>query len=51
MHAGVKNEADEIAKELSSLTGLRAIPILDLPAAIIVHGGPGALGISFFSEK
>lgn len=51
MHGGVHDDALEMAAELQRITGIQDIPIYDLPAAILVHGGPGAFGISFFTES
>ena len=41
-------EAKSLSAELSSKTGITNIPITNLPPAILVHGGPGVLGVSFF---
>lgn len=48
MHAGVPDQADELAATLRSLLGIQRIPILDVPPAIVTHGGPGILGTAFF---
>ena len=48
MHADVPQEAQELANDLGKQLGLRDIPILDVPPAIVTHGGPGILGVSFF---
>jgi fatty acid-binding protein DegV len=40
-----------LSAELSEKTGITKIPITNLPPAILVHGGPGVLGVSFFVEK
>jgi fatty acid kinase fatty acid binding subunit len=51
MHADVSDQATELANEFCQLLSLSHIPIYDLPPAIVVHGGPGILGVSFFSDK
>jgi DegV family protein with EDD domain len=48
MHAAVPQEAQALASDLGQQLGLRDIPILDVPPAIVTHGGPGILGVSFF---
>ena len=47
-HGGAFEEAKSLSAELSSKTGITNIPITNLPPAILVHGGPGVLGVSFF---
>ncbi|MGC9356613.1 MAG: DegV family protein [Anaerolineae bacterium] len=49
MHAGIPEEAQALADELVALLSLPYEPrILDVPPAIVTHGGPGILGVSFF---
>jgi DegV family protein with EDD domain len=48
MHAGVPEEAQRMAAELAAASGISRIPILNLPPAIVTHGGPGMVGIGFF---
>ena len=48
MHAGTPDQAASLAKELCHEFGLPSIPILDLPPAIVTHGGPGILAVAFF---
>ena len=50
MHAAVPELAGEFANILCSEFGLKSIPILDLPPAIVVHGGPGILAAAFFTD-
>jgi DegV family protein with EDD domain len=50
-HGGAFEEAESLRKILIDKTGINKIPITNLPAAILVHGGPGVLGVSFFVEK
>ena len=51
MHADVPDQAAELANDLCQSLNLSHIPMYDLPPAIVVHGGPGILGVSFFSDK
>lgn len=48
MQADAMAEAEALATELKTQTNLAAIPIYELPPAIVVHGGPGVLAIGFF---
>jgi len=48
MQADAMEEAEALAADLRSRMNLASIPIYELPPAIIVHGGPGVLGIGFF---
>ena len=48
MHADAKSEADKLANLLTDYFELTDIPIIVLPPAIVVHGGPGILALSFF---
>jgi len=50
-HGGAIEDAESLRKILIDKTGINEIPITNLPAAILVHGGPGVLGVSFFVEK
>lgn len=49
MHAGAPGEGRELAHYFSEQLGADSLPIYDLPPAIVVHGGPGILGASFFT--
>jgi len=48
MHAGVPEQAQALASDLGAALGVRQVPILDVPPAIVTHGGPGILGVGFF---
>lgn len=48
MHGDAENEALMFAEELSTLLGVSNIPVYELPPAVLVHSGPGALAISYF---
>jgi fatty acid-binding protein DegV len=51
MHAGAREEAEDLAAGLRDALGLADIPIYELPPAIVVHGGPGILATSYFSAS
>ena len=48
MHADVPDEAAALADTLRAELNIPTIPILDLPPAIVTHGGPGILAVAFF---
>ncbi len=43
-------EAEQLAADLKLKMNVPEIPIYQLPPAIVVHGGPGVMGIGFFVE-
>ena len=49
-HGGAFAEAKLLRDALIEKIGISNIPITSLPAAILVHGGPGLLGVSFFVD-
>ena len=49
MQADALETARELAAELKIRMGLEYLPIYELPPAIVVHGGPGALAVGFFT--
>jgi DegV family protein with EDD domain len=49
MHAGVPEQAQELADDLGLALGLPDVPIFNLPPAIVTHGGPGILAVGFFA--
>jgi len=49
-HGGAFAEAKLLRDALIEKTGISKIPITSLPAAILVHGGPGLLGVSCFVD-
>lgn len=49
MHIDAEDEAQSIIKELSLRLNLPLIPLYILPPAIIVHAGPKALAVGFFT--
>lgn len=48
MQADAVSEAEQLASDLRTRMQISSIPIYELPPAIVVHGGPGVLGIGFF---
>jgi DegV family protein with EDD domain len=50
MHGDARPEAEQLVLELEKRLGQSGIPIFEVPPAIIVHAGPGVLGVSFFSD-
>ena len=48
MHASVPDLGKELANEICQEYNLPEIPILDVPPAIVTHGGPGILAVAFF---
>lgn len=51
MHADAYEEAQALVKEYSDLLGITDVQIYNLPPAILVHAGPGALAISYFRKS
>ncbi len=50
MHAGVPDLARDFANTLCIDFDLPDLPILDVPPAIVTHGGPGILAAAFFTD-
>ncbi len=48
MHAAAPDVAQELALELGEQFGDVQVLVMDLVPAIVTHGGPGAMGLSFF---
>ena len=51
MHAAVPELAREFANSLCAEFNLECVPILDVPPAIVTHGGPGILASAFFTGE
>ena len=51
LHAGIIDNAQKLANELMDEFGLENVPVVDMPPAIITHGGPGILGVAFFKKE
>ncbi len=50
MHADALEDAQILIAELKSSLNVKEIPLYELPPAIIVHVGPGAMGVAFFTN-
>ena len=48
LHAGVLKKAQTLAAELENRLGFKHVPIFDVASVVVIHGGPGALGVGFF---
>ena len=48
LQADAKQEADDLARVLKLKLDVTDIPVYEMPPAIVVHGGPGILGVAFF---
>lgn len=51
MHAAVPELARDFANTLCAEFNLADMPILDVPPAIVTHGGPGILAAAFFTDE
>jgi DegV family protein with EDD domain len=49
MHADAPADAQNMASYLEKRMGLADIPIFDVPSGIVVHAGPGIVGVGFFA--
>jgi DegV family protein with EDD domain len=47
MHAGVPEQATELARELGQRLQVRHVRVSDVPPAIVTHAGPGLLAVGF----
>lgn len=50
MHCDAESEAIDLRSQLQDCLGVSDIPIYELPPAIVVHVGPKALAISYFTK-
>lgn len=50
-HCGGQKRAEKFAQELANDLGITNIPVYEVPPAIVVHGGPGIISVSFFKGK
>jgi DegV family protein with EDD domain len=48
LQVAADTEAKQLAADLKSGMNLAEVPIYQLPPAIVVHAGPGAMGVGFF---
>jgi DegV family protein with EDD domain len=51
IQVAAEDEARQLAEHLQVSMGLADVPIYELPPAIVVHGGPGAMGVGFFVKS
>jgi DegV family protein with EDD domain len=49
LQVAAEDEARAMAAELRARMNVSEVPIYQLPPAIVVHGGPGAMGVGFFA--
>jgi len=49
-HCGGQARAEQLAKELEQALNIGPIPVYEVPPAIVVHGGPGIIEVSFFKQ-
>ena len=50
LQVAAEEEAADLAANLRSRMNLREVPIFQLPPAIVVHAGPGTMGVGFFAQ-
>jgi DegV family protein with EDD domain len=48
IQVAAEEEAAGLADRLKAAMNLSQVPVYELPPAIVVHGGPGAIGLGFF---
>ena len=48
LQVAAEDEAQELAASLKSRMSVPEVPIYELPPAVVVHGGPKAMGVGFF---
>jgi DegV family protein with EDD domain len=51
LQVAAEAEARDLAETLKLKMNLREVPIYQLPPAIVVHAGPGAMGVGFFADS
>jgi len=51
MHSANFDEAQALADELAATLGIANVPVRLMPPAVVTHGGPGILGVAFFTDK
>ena len=50
-HCSALEAAIELADGFKTMLGFKNVPIYEVPPAIVVHGGPNILSVSFFVEE
>ena len=48
MHADAEGDAKALAAGFQAELGIADVPVFEVPPAIVVHAGPGALAVGFF---
>ncbi len=48
---GGQERAESFAEDLAEALGLGEIPVYEVPPAIVVHGGPGIISVSYFKAE
>ncbi len=51
MHVDARSEAEALAGDFREALGAPDVPVLEVPPAIVVHAGPGALAVGFFTKE
>jgi DegV family protein with EDD domain len=51
MHADAAEEGQALAEELGKMVRQTRVPVAHVPPAIVTHGGPGILGVGFFTKS
>jgi DegV family protein with EDD domain len=49
-HCGGQDRAEQLAADLAQALQVSHIPVYEVPPAIVVHGGPGIIEVSFFKQ-
>lgn len=49
IQVAAEDEAAQLAQRLKADMNLADVPVYELPPAIVVHGGPGTIGLGFFA--
>jgi DegV family protein with EDD domain len=50
MQVDARPDAEALVVELQKRMNIAEIPMYELPPAIVVHGGPGAMAVGFFAD-
>jgi DegV family protein with EDD domain len=50
LQVAAEDEARDLAADLKSRMDLPEVSVYELPPAIVVHSGPGAMGVGFFAK-
>ena len=50
MHVEAEEDAQTLIELIRDTMGIKEIPLYEIPPAIVVHAGPGALGVGFLGK-